>query len=116
MVAGMVVGVADADVDHDPGEQLAQRGVGVGERGPDCVREVGVGGVAGHHLVQAEDRQRRHQQPPLPTVAGPVKALDEQDATAQRLDDLSRRHLQSYPAGQLHGDHLRLDRWVRVTR
>ena len=80
VVAGVVVGVADEDIEGDPGEEFPERGGGVREAGADLGGEVGVGAVAAGHsvgVVQAEQGERRVHQAPVP-LGGAVEAFHEQ--------------------------------------
>ena len=60
VIAGVVVGVADEDVERYAGEQFAQRRSGIRETCTDLVGEVGVAGIPCAHLVETEHGQRRH--------------------------------------------------------
>ena len=60
VIAGMVIGVADEDVERYAGKQFAQRRSGIRETCTDLVGEVGVACIPCAHLVETEHGQRRH--------------------------------------------------------
>ena len=116
MVAQVVVGVADADVEDQPQEQLPQALGHVRPRaGTDRVRDVGVAAVAGVHLVQAQNRQGREHQAPF-TRRSAVEAFQQQHVAAGSHDDVRCWHGDPHMTGKHGGEALSLDHGPRVRR
>src|SRR6185437_13767454 len=90
VISGVVIRVADADVEGDAGEQLAEGLPRVGETAPYHVSQVVVGGITSHHDVQAEDGQRGDDHPAVLAAFGSVEPLDKEDVVAEYLGHLRR--------------------------
>ena len=109
VVSQVVVGVADADVEHEPGEELPQRLRDVIPWPlPDGVGEVGVGGVSSIHLVYAQDRESGEHLRALPQDAA-VEALQKQDLPARDRADLRARDPDTNTRGKERGGGFSLD-------
>jgi hypothetical protein len=54
MVSGMIVRIADEDVERDSGEQFVQRCRWVGEAVTNDLGQILVARISGHHLVEPE--------------------------------------------------------------
>jgi len=82
------------------------------------ISQVRVAGVAGHHLVEAQDSQRRHHCPARPAAIFrfAVEALDQQHVLARGVRQAHGRHLEPRDRGQPHGHVFRLDHVVAVCR
>ena len=79
MIAGVVVGVAAEDIEHEAGEDLPEGFFGGAKLVADDFSEIFVACVAGHHVVEAEERECRHHGFSGPTVFGvfTIKPFDE---------------------------------------
>ena len=107
VVAGVVVGVADEDVERDAREQFAQRRRRIRKSCTDLVGEVGVAGMPCTHLVQTEHGQRRHHCA-TGAVARAVEPLDEENLLAEHLGQFDLGGVEAAAAGELHPEVLEL--------
>jgi hypothetical protein len=116
VVARVVVGVADADVEYDPAEELVQGRGRLAEPVDDRVRQLVVRGVPGGMLGQPEQCERGHDHAPA-TAGWTVEALDEQQVPAHdpRADPAT-RSVDADPPGEVHGDRLGAHDRVGVRR
>ncbi len=118
MVACMVVRVAAQDIEHQPPEQFAQRILWPAETMPDDFGQVGIAGIAGHHFIKPEDRQRRDHGPALPAIIGthPVEPFNQQHVLPGDIGQAHWRNGEPGLGGEPHGDEFRLHHIVGVRR
>lgn len=107
MVPGMIVGVADQNVDDDPPEQLGARLGRVQEPKPHQFGQLRVGRVPGRELVELEQSQGA-QDVAAQSRPGAVEAVNEQGVTTRRGDQFGRNGVDSTASGQLHAHRLGL--------
>ena len=83
---------------------------------PDHFGQIGIAGVAGHHLIESEYRQRRNHGLALPTLIGaqPVEPFDQQHVLARDMRQAHRRNIEPDLGSKPHGDELCLDDVVGV--
>ena len=118
MVAGMVVGVAAQDVEHEPSVQLVQRRLRRGEAVPNDFREDFIAGVTRHHLIENEQRQRRDHRLARPVVF-PLCAVESLDQQHVLAGDVLKTHggdVKPRLGSKAHGDIFRLHHVVGVGR
>ena len=68
MIAGVVVGIADQDVENNAGKKLPKCPWGFFEFGSDKLGQDLVTGIAGHHFIQLQKGQGRHHALALPPL------------------------------------------------
>jgi len=109
VVAQVVVGVSDADVEHEPGEELPQRCRNVLPRSlSNSVGELGVGGVSSFRFMYAEDCESGEHLPALSGGAA-VEALQKKYFLARNRADLRARDLDTNTRSKESGGGFGLD-------
>ena len=116
VIAGVVVGVADEDVERHAREELPQRLHRGGETCPDDVGQVLVGRVRRQAFVEPQERQSRDHGAACPARLRrlPVETPDQKDILVHRPRQLDPGHVQTSDGGETHGDEFGLDHAVRV--
>ena len=116
MIARVVVGVAAQDIEDEAAEQLAQGLARPREAVADDLGQLRIAGVARHHLVEAEQGQRRDHRLALPAVVECVRSKRSTSSTSLPATCSSRTGAASRPspARQPHGHELRLHHVVGI--